>query len=135
MIKLITHIIFFVMTVVVMLLAASCGQQVIVSASAPVLGVVIDADMHVLHVEAQSAAQQAGIQTGDIFKTFNGLALPEHSEQLREALITDPAETAEIEIGLIRDGQSVTVVVIPSAMVLQNVLQTPTPVLSPNDYL
>ena len=123
------------MMVVVMLLAASCGQRVFVTYRAPVLGVVVDADMHVLHVEAQSAAQQAGIQTGDIFKTFNGLALPEYSEQLSEALLLNRSETAEIEIGLIRDDQSVTVVVIPSAMVPQNGLQTPTPVLAPNDYL
>lgn len=73
---------------------------------APVLGVVIDGRMRVLHVEA------GGVQPGDLLIALGGAALTSPGvgkETIWRAAQAAPATTVSLPLMLVRDGQTLTV--------------------------
>ena len=102
-----------------------------------VLGVVIDGNGVVLHVEPQSGAARAGIEAGDQITSINGVDFQKDREGAKSQLISTMPEDAvtlklkksqgdEVEVAVTRlyqgEGSS------PNGA-------TPTPVFPPNDYL
>jgi hypothetical protein len=53
---------------------------------ARVLGLVIDGDMRVLHVESGGSAEQAGIMAGDVLDTIDDISLASNMAQAKEII-------------------------------------------------
>jgi predicted metalloprotease with PDZ domain len=59
---------------------------------APVLGVTLDFEGRVLHVEARGAAEAAGLQQGDLLQSIDGLPVQrKHLREISSAIAGTPA--------------------------------------------
>ncbi len=79
---------------------------------APVLGVVVDSKMRVLHVEAGGAAEGVGIRAGDVLVSLGGTALTEPGagkSLIWQALRSAPSSSVALPVVLTRNGQPLTV--------------------------
>lgn len=56
------------------------------SRGTPSLGVIVDEKLVVLEVEANSRAQDAGIQKGDRLKTLEGISIADNREKVKEII-------------------------------------------------
>lgn len=52
----------------------------------PVLGVVTDENLQIIYVEPGSAAEKAGLQTGDVLKEVEGIAIRENPGKAKEII-------------------------------------------------
>ncbi len=104
----------------------------------PVLGIVIDSDGKILHVEPGSAAEIAGLMYGDLLISIDGSSIISEREKVRE-LIRSNTEDREMEIQYQRGEKVFMAQITPSQQMPQSTDQvpklTPTPVLPPEDYL
>lgn len=98
-----------------------------------VLGVVVDAQMKVLHVEVASAAEKAGIQVGDILDTLDATAFVKDREKVR-AKIIEPKPNKKLKLKFKRADKALEVDVSPAPPNPQPVEGTGTPVPTPEDY-
>ena len=104
----------------------------------PVLGIVIDSDGKILHVEPGSAAERAGLVSGDILISIDSISVNSERDKVRD-LIRSNTEEMKMEIQYQR-GENVIVTQITPSQKIQNSDDqtpklTPTPVLPPEDYL
>lgn len=102
---------------------------------APVLGVTVDASMHVLDVEAGSPAARAGIQRGDILETLEniGLTATDGKAQVKQ-LIRNAKNGQKLRLTLQRAGKKATLEITLTPRPIHPAQPTPTPVTVPNDY-
>ena len=104
----------------------------------PVLGIVIDSEGKILHVEPGSAAEIAGLVSGDILISIDGISVNLERDKVRE-LIRSNTEEMKMEIQYQRGENVIVTQITPSRQIQQSNDQapklTPTPVLPPEDYL
>ena len=101
--------------------------------STGVLGVVIDENFTILHVESGGAADKADIVVGDVLVSIGGVILTSESIDEAKHAILEARREMSIEVVLVRDAQTIQLNVVPSAPASREL--TPTPVLDPHDYL
>ena len=104
----------------------------------PVLGIVIDNDGKILYVEPGSASERAGLVSGDILISIDGVSVTSERDKVRE-VIRSNTEEMKMEIQYQR-GENVIVTQITPSQKIQNSDDqtpklTPTPVFPPEDYL
>ena len=97
---------------------------------ARVLGIVVDQDMRVLHVESGSAADQAGLHVGDVLETLNGVPFSDNAERVKELI----RSTERVQVTFQRSGENMTLEIIPAPPPGRPNLPTPTPVPPSQDY-
>jgi hypothetical protein len=110
--------------------------------TAPVLGVVVDKDMKVLHIEAESAAEQAGIQVGDILEMIEDVRFATERRKAKE-IIGHNQNQQPLDLKLKRNNQDLVIKVIPTAPTFDSpkyaragqAIPSVTPVIPPDDYL
>ncbi|MEL7626525.1 MAG: PDZ domain-containing protein [Anaerolineaceae bacterium] len=104
----------------------------------PVLGIVIDSDGKILHVEPGSAAERAGLVSGDILISIDSISVNSERDKVRD-LIRSNTEEMKMEIQYQRGENVIVTQITPSQKIQQSDDQapklTPTPVLPPEDYL
>ena len=104
----------------------------------PVLGIVIDNDGKILYVEPGSASERAGLVSGDILISIDGVSVTSERDKVRE-LIRSNTEEMKMEIQYQRGENVIVTQITPSQKIQQSDDQaprlTPTPVLPPEDYL
>lgn len=118
------------------------GPTVEVLFPAPELGVVVDKHMRVLSVVASSAAEEAGIQPGDILQALDGTAMLLHTETVKERIQTAQVDQA-MHLTLTRGTASLDVIVVPFSshrgggptLEPGRIAPTATPVAASDDYL
>jgi S1-C subfamily serine protease len=106
-----------------------------------VLGVVIDQDMQVLHVEPDSAAERATIQVGDILETIEGVPFATERRRAKQ-MIWHNHNQQPLNLKLKRNAEELLVTVIPlppnfartDLATPRQLLPTATPVWPPYDY-
>lgn len=113
---------------------AATSSVVFVTEPAPVLGVVVDTQMIVLHVEPGSAAAIAAVQIGDVLETLDGISIAASIAQVK-ARIREAQPNRPLSLKLRRGGQLVQVDIVPMPPRPQAGQATPTPVVDPNTYL
>ena len=105
---------------------------------APVLGVVIDSNGKILHVESGSAAESFGLLVGDTLISIDGVSIISERDKVRE-LIRANTEKTEMELRYQRNDNIVVIQISPSQQpqfsIDQEIKVTPTPVLPPEEYL
>ncbi len=105
---------------------------------APVLGVVIDSNGKILHVESGSAAESFGLLVGDALISIDGVSIISERDKVRE-LIRANTEKTEMVLRYQRDDNIVVIQISPSQQpqfsIDQEIKATPTPVLPPDEYL
>jgi S1-C subfamily serine protease len=104
------------------------------SMPAPVLGIVVDQSMIVLHVEPGSAAEQIGIQRGDLIDAVEGIVVATNREAVRDTIRMAKANQ-KLHLKIRRSGMELALEVVPSSPAARPNQPTPTPVLLPQDYL
>ena len=104
----------------------------------PVLGIVIDSDGKILHVEPGSAAERAGLVSSDILISIDSISVNSERDKVRD-LIRSNTEEMKMEIQYQRGENVIVTQITPSQKIQQSYDQaprlTPTPVLPPEDYL
>ena len=104
----------------------------------PVLGIVIDSDGKILHVEPGSAAERAGLVSSDILISIDSISVNSERDKVRD-LIRSNTEEMKMEIQYQRGENVIVTQITPSQKIQQSDDQaprlTPTPVLPPEDYL
>jgi serine protease Do len=100
--------------------------------AAPVLGVVVDQQLHVVAVTAGSAAEQAGLQPGDIITRVNEATLS--SAAAGKQLIRQARVGQQLMLTVERNGQTLVLLVQLAAPHGQPGQAPPTPVPSNLDY-
>ena len=104
----------------------------------PVLGIVIDSDGKILHVEPGSAAERAGLVSGDILISIDSISVNSERDKVRD-LIRSNTEEMKMEIQYQRGENVILTQITPSQKIQNSDDQTPkltpTPVLPPEDYL
>ena len=104
----------------------------------PVLGIVIDSDGKILHVEPGSAAERAGLVSSDILISIDSISVNSERDKVRD-LIRSNTEEMKMEIQYQRGENVIVTQITPSQKIQQSDVQaprlTPTPVLPPEDYL
>jgi membrane-associated protease RseP (regulator of RpoE activity) len=98
----------------------------------PVLGVVVDQQLRVVAVTTGSAADQAGLQPGDIIMRVNSTAIS--SAAAGKQLIRQARAGQQIVLTVELDGQTLIVPVQPAAPRGQPGQATPTPIPDGLDY-
>lgn len=80
---------------------------------APVLGIVIDQEMKIISVESDSAAEQAGLQVGDILKSIHSkfVSNPLQARQI----FYDSNLTIKMRFTIMRDGNEIPFEILPKA--------------------
>jgi membrane-associated protease RseP (regulator of RpoE activity) len=96
------------------------------------LGIVVDEQNEVLQVEVGSAAEQAGIQAGDLLETLDDISFNE-KDKVKEK-IRDPKEGKKFTVKLKRNDEVITLDISPAPRRPHVDAPTPTPVLAPQDY-
>lgn len=122
-----------VVLIAIALMLVPLGEHISVLMPTPVLGIVIDKDMRIVHVEAKGAAERAGIQKGDIVEVLDGTLATTQRELVRQ-IIQEARAGQQHTIRVKRAGKSVDMLIVPAPPV-PNSQATPTPVLPPYDYL
>lgn len=104
----------------------------------PVLGIVIDSDGKILHVEPGSAAERAGLVSGDILISIDSISVNSERDKVRD-LIRSNTEEMKMEIQYQRGENVIVALITPSQKIQhpddQTPKRTPTPVFPPEDYL
>lgn len=101
--------------------------------AAPVLGIVIDRDLQVLDVEADSGAAKAGIKRGDVLTAHAGKTVITVADFVQEFHSSDLSQPRAITIR--RDGKGMSLTVTPRAIQGARGAQTQTPVPPDQQYL
>jgi len=105
---------------------------------APVLGVVIDSNGKILHIESGSAAESFGLLVGDTLISIDGVSIISERDKVRE-LIRANTEKTEMELRYQRNDNIVVIQISPSQQpqfsIDQEIEATPTPVSPPDEYL
>jgi S1-C subfamily serine protease len=120
-------------------LATGCGAQTVVDhpasslRGAPELGLVVDQRMKVLHVEAGSAAERAGIQRDDVLEAIEGVPVNAPDKAAKQK-ISGSQPGQKLHIRLQRKGKAMELDAISSPPPSHSGQPTPTPVLAPADY-
>lgn len=96
------------------------------------LGIVVDENNEVLHIEVGSAAEQAGIQVGDLLETLDDISFKE-KEKVKEK-IREPKEGKKFKVKLKRNDKEITLDITPAPRRPSFDASTPTPVFAPQDY-
>lgn len=111
-----------------MLDACASSEQTTITAlyGAPVLGIVSDTQLQIRDIEPGSAAEQAGLQRGDVIVAL-GQQVTTSPEQLRRAMIA-LAQQQAAEITFRRDGAERRVRITPTAPRPSSATPTPVPV-------
>lgn len=119
--------------------SAAPGQQIsaihsttIKDYAALVLGVVVDQQLRIVAVAAGSAADQAGLQPGDIITRVNDAAIA--SAAAGKQLIRQAPAGQQIRLTVDRNGQTLAVLVQLAVVPGQPGQATPTPVPGGLDY-
>lgn len=99
---------------------------------APVLGIVVDKNFVVLHVEPNSAAKLAGIQIGDNIEAFDALLAATQGMQMREAIQSVHPGSRHV-LHIKRADESLAIEITPKTPTF-NPQAIPTPVVSPYNY-
>lgn len=99
----------------------------------PTLGVVIDKEFVVIHVDPLGSAFPAGVQQGDRLLSVGGIQLQEDMRKAKE-IVFDANEGDVIEIVLVREGIEMTME-ITLFPIRRESPPPPTPVSIPDDYL
>lgn len=102
------------------------GVTVFALEPAPVLGIVVDRNMQVVHVEKGSAAEKGGIKKGDILKGVNSKIVTQPNAA-REAFYSINS-SQKSRLVILRDGKELTLEIRPAAPATNAGQQTPTPV-------
>ena len=104
----------------------------------PVLGIVIDSDGKILHVEPGSAAERAGLVSSDILISIDSISVNSERDKVRD-LIRSNTEEMKMEIQYQRGENVIVTQITPSQKIQhpddQTPKRTPTPVFPPEDYL
>lgn len=104
----------------------------------PVLGIVIDSDGKILYVEPGSASERAGLVSGDILISIDGVSVTSERDKVRE-VIRSNTEEMKMEIQYQRGENVIVALITPSQKIQhpddQTPKRTPTPVFPPEDYL
>jgi S1-C subfamily serine protease len=96
------------------------------------LGIVVDENNKVLGVEFGSAAEQVGIQVGDLLEELDGISF-QKKETVKEK-IHEPKEGKKLKVKLRRNGKEITLDITPAPRRPNSGASTPTPVFAPQDY-
>ena len=155
---------YFLVAVVVALGVAACVQSttpaatqptagavvgtpgpVAASYAAPELGIVVDEKMQVVNVESNSAAEEAGVQVGDLLQSLDGVAFATDMHKVKEVVgysrTIDEAKgqyapaDKSLQLLLVRKGETMTLSIIPAGPGGRPDGPTPTPVWPPYDRL
>lgn len=113
------------------------GPTIPVDEPAPVLGVVIGRNREVLHIEPFSAAENAGMQLGDVIEQINDVSLEYNRVQAKWLINTSPKGT-NLHVLLKRQDATIELEVMPSIIHIPEhnaPLPSVTPVFWPQDYL
>jgi len=106
--------------------------------AADVLGVVVDGNMKVLHVEVDSAAAKAGLQEGDVLDTLDDLAFIKDRQKVKDKIhepnFSEPKKVKKFKLKFKRADKMQEVDVSPGPPTAQPVQGTVTPVWDPEDY-
>lgn len=95
------------------------------SREAPVLGVVVDARLRVLHVETGSAAEEAGIRAGDVLVSLGSTSLT--GPGAGKGLVWQAMRAGQtMNVALVRDGRSLAVTAQPRPPKRWRGMPTPT---------
>ncbi|MFN8476790.1 MAG: PDZ domain-containing protein [Kouleothrix sp.] len=116
-------LLFFVLLAI--LAACGSGKQIFVDYPAPVLGIVADAQLHIIDIEPGSAAEQAGLQRGDVIVAL-GQQAAISLEQLRRAIVALAPQQA-VDLTFRREGAEHRVRMMPAAPAPRASSATPTP--------
>ena len=108
------------------------ASVVISSYGAPVLGVVVDRNLRVVGLDAGGAAEQAGIRKGDTITKVNAAPVASSSDGKR--IVRQATGGQALALTLTRDGQELTISVLPGNREGGPGQPTPTPVPSDLDY-
>jgi hypothetical protein len=122
--------------------AQAAGPTSATLSPAPVLGVVVDPHRRVLSVDVSSAAETAGIQSGDQLETLDGIPLDSQTQNVKERIRT-AREDQSMRLTVRRGATIIEVIVVPfpahplsgSTVEPGHPASTPTPVAPTNDYL
>lgn len=101
------------------------------------LGVVVDENLKVLHIEVDSAAEKAGLQLGDILETIDGISFTKDREKARTRITTprqDQTQAKILKLTFKRADKAFEVDVNLAPPNPQPVEGTGTPVPTPEDY-
>ena len=115
------------------------------SYAAPELGIVVDEKMQVVNVESNSAADEAGVQVGDLLQSLDGVAFATDMHKVKEVVgysrTIDEAKgqyapaDKSLQLLLIRKGETMTLPIIARRTERPADGPTPTGVWSPYDFL
>ncbi len=102
------------------------------------LGVVVDENVKVLHVEVGNSAERAGLQVGDILETLDGVSIAKDRELVKEMLRANSHGQLQPEkrfkLLLRRGDQELEIEVNPGPMLPEPGEVGATPVWPPQDY-
>lgn len=114
-------------------LTNSHSEPLSVSSGGDELGVVVDENMKVLHVEPGWAADKAGVQVGDVLDSVEGVSLLKERGKAKD-LIHAPKKDKKLHLKLKRANQDVTLEITSFPPPSGENLPTVTPVPTPEDY-
>lgn len=90
--------------------AAACGIEIACARAGQTLGVVVNGEARVLHVESDTVAGREGVQRGDLLKAFDGSPVASGNEARlayqRSAAGKDPALCEPCDQGTRSDGRA-----------------------------
>jgi len=94
------------------------------------LGVVVDENSAVLHIEPGSAAEEADLQVGDTLIALDGVQFQPNPDEVKE--IIRSREQAQLRVR--RDGEEIEIEIVPAPPPPRPDMPTPTPVMPPQNY-
>lgn len=109
------------------------SEPISVSRGGDELGVVVDENMKVLHVEPGWPAAVAGLQEGDILDSVDGISFAQEKAKAKAA-IQEPKKDKKLKLQVKRAEKTVDIDITAFQLPASTNLPTVTPVWPPNDY-
>ena len=109
------------------------SEPISVSRGGDELGIVVDENMKVLHVEPGWPAAVAGLQEGDILDSVDGIAFAQEKAKAK-AVIQEPKKDKKLKSKVKRAAKTVDIAITSFQLPASTNLPTVTPVWPPNDY-
>lgn len=105
---------------------SEAGVTTVIDYAAPELGIVVDSQLKIIQIESKSAAEQGGLQKGDVLEMVNDIQIIHPSNAFRAFHARKPSQKTTLVI--LRGGKEITLEILPTSRSGSPGALTPTPV-------